>query len=156
MYRFHIRCTTRQHGLAVLVLMVPLVILCVFELTLARDDGPLPMILIGLILSGGIFGLGVGLRHSLLPQEAFLAITEDSVSWRKLQGFGMRTSTCPLHQIHAVRYVEDSDNPGLYLILSSGSGIHIPDQIVAGKESEFVHAIQTVAPRISTKDALPP
>lgn len=151
-------CTTRGHGAALMLAGLPAILAGWFLWTqftaspATPTDEPcgssagdtLGLIFVSLLLIAFLLVFAMGLRHVLQPRTAYVEITDDTISWRDLNGFTIRDHTYPLATISALRRPYEA--PDVFE-LADRTTVAMPYTAI-GNHKAFEHALRTAAPHI--------
>lgn len=110
---------------------------------------------VALLLIAFLLVLAMALRHVLRPFAAYVEITDDTISWRDLNGFTVRDYSYPLASICALR--RPFESPDVFE-LTDRTTVSIPYTAI-GNRRQFEAALLAAAPHIQIENGsnpLPP
>lgn len=92
--------------------------------------------------------LAVSLRHLMWPEDTFLEVTHECISWRDWRGFGMKAVSYPVGAIQAVKRPDESPD---CLVFTDGTSVALPSLVIPDTV-ELWEALRQASPHIQLHD----
>ena len=99
------------------------------------------------IVAGWAFTFSM--RHVLQPQNTFVEITDNLLSWRDWDAYGMKSVEYPLTAIRALKRPDEGSD---CIVLDDGTYVALPILAIR-KYAEFRQALRQAAPTIQILDS---